>query len=70
MPEPNQSFTPHEALELHELLSLEVMEMKKLNSTRAMLQDSELLDFIDDVSKAKEQNIGELKEFISSSMLH
>ena len=70
MPVPNQSLTPHEAVELHELLSMEVMEMKKLRATSTTLpDDSKLASFIDDVIKTKEQHIGEFKQFFSSGVL-
>lgn len=70
MPVPNQSLTPYELVELHELLSMEVMETKKLRATSATLpNDSPLASYIADVIKTKEQHIGEFKQFISSSVL-
>ncbi|EGW39683.1 hypothetical protein [Desulfosporosinus sp. OT] len=70
MPVPNQSLTPYELVELHELLSMEVMEMKKLRSSSTTLPEgSQLASYIDDVVKTKEQHIGELKQFISSGVL-
>jgi len=70
MPTSDQSLTPHEAVELHELLSMEVMEMKKLRITSTTLPEgSTLTSFIDDVIKTKEQHIGEFKQFFSSGVL-
>lgn len=70
MAAPNESVTPHEAVELHELLSMEVMEIKKLRVTSTTLpDDSKLTSYINDVIKTKEQHIDEFKQFISGSML-
>lgn len=70
MPEQNQILTPHEIIELHELLSMEVMEKKKLMATKTTITDySELTSLIDDVIKTKEENIEELKQFISGNVL-
>ena len=70
MAELNQSLTPHELVELHELLSVEVMEVKKLKVTSSTFpEDSQLTGYINDVIKTKEQHIGELKQFISSGVL-
>jgi len=70
MPEPNQSLTPHEVLELHELLSTGVMEMKKLRATSTTIpEEGELASLIPDVIKTKEQHIKEFKQFIGSGVL-
>ena len=66
MPEPNQSLTQHEAVELHELISMQVVGIKKLKKTSATLpEDSDLANYINGVLETKEQQIGEFKQFIS-----
>lgn len=70
MPEQNQTLTPHETMELHELISMKIMEKKKLKATRATIQDyGDLASFIDEALTTKEQHIDELKQFISSSLM-
>ncbi|AET68375.1 hypothetical protein Desor_2843 [Desulfosporosinus orientis DSM 765] len=70
MPEQNQMLTPQETIELHELISMKIMEKKKLKATKATIQDNgDLSSFIDDAIKTKEQQIDELKQFISSSIM-
>lgn len=70
MPELNQLLTPHEAAELHELIGIQVMEIKKLKATIAKLPEgSELASYIDDVIMTKEQHIGEFKRFFSGGAL-
>ncbi|KGK92085.1 hypothetical protein DP73_00515 [Desulfosporosinus sp. HMP52] len=70
MSEQDQMLTQRETIELHELLSIEVMAKKKLKTTKMTIQDySELSSYIDDVTNAKEQNVEELKQFISSNVL-
>ena len=70
MPAPNQSLTQHEAVELHELISMEVIGMKKLKTTSTTLpENSDLASFINEVIKTKEQQIGEFKQFISMGVL-
>ncbi|SDI17732.1 hypothetical protein [Desulfosporosinus hippei] len=70
MSEQDQMLTQRETIELHELLSIEVMAKKKLKTTKMTIQDySELSSYVDDVINAKEQNVEELKQFISSNVL-
>ncbi|AFQ44181.1 hypothetical protein [Desulfosporosinus meridiei] len=70
MSEQDQMLTQRETIELHELLSIEVMAKKKLKTTKTTIQDySELSSYVDDVINAKEQNVEELKQFISSNVL-
>ncbi len=66
MPASNQSLTQHEVVELHELISMEVIGMKKLKTTSNTLpENSDLASFINEVVKTKEQQIGEFKQFIA-----
>ncbi len=70
MPVSNQALTSHEAVELHEILSMRVMEIKKLKSAKSILPDgSNLASFIDNSITSKEQQLDEFKQFFSSGVL-
>ena len=70
MPESNQALTPHEAVQLHELLSMKVMEIKKLKTSGSKVSDdSNLVEFIDNTIKTKQQHLGEFEQFINGNVL-
>ena len=58
------SLTPHEALELHELLRSEISGYKKLQSTIIMVEDNELKDFMRESMNFKKDNIEQMQKFI------
>jgi len=70
MPVSNKALTPHEAVKLHELLSMNVMDIKRLKTAKTILPEGSNLDsFIDTSITAKEQQLDEFKQFFSSGVL-
>lgn len=61
---PNNSLAPHETLELHEILSMEAVEIKKLGATISMAQDQELKDFIQDSINIRTKTIEKIQQII------
>lgn len=59
------SLTPHEALELHELLRSEISGYKKLQTTINMVEDNELKEFIKESMNFKRDNIEQMQKFIA-----
>ena len=60
------SLTPHEALELHELLKSEISGYKKLQTTISMAEDNELKEFMRESMNFKRDNIEQLQKFIAA----
>ena len=60
------SLTPHEALELHELLRSEISGFKKLQTTIVMAEDNELKEFMKESMDFKRENIEQLQKFIAA----
>lgn len=58
--------TPHETLELHELISSEVTGAKKLQANLGTVKDSELKSFMQTCLNNKKNNIQAIDQFISS----
>jgi similar to spore coat protein len=56
------TLAPHETLELHELIRSEVVCVKKLQASMAMVQDQELSSFMHDSVKAKATALTELEQ--------
>jgi len=61
-----KALAPHEALELHELITSELIEYKKLQTTLGMVEDNELKDFMKESMKIKKENIEQLQIFIAA----
>lgn len=60
------SLTPHEALELHELLRSEISGYRKLQTTINMAEDNELKEFMKESMNFKRDNIEQLQKFIAA----
>lgn len=59
----NSSLSPHEMLELHEILGSKVTEAKKIQASKAMVNDSDLADFMDKAFEIKKAEIEALQRF-------
>ena len=62
----NNCLTPHETLELHELISSEVTEAKKLHANMETVKDNELKSFMQNCLNNKKNNIQAIEQFINS----
>lgn len=60
----NIQLTPHETLELHELLGSKVALFKKFKASKTMVQDPALSDFVEDSLNTKKSEIQELQQFL------
>lgn len=60
--------TPHETLELHELLSSSVIAAKKTKATIPMIDDEELKNFMQSSLDAKKASIQQLQQFIQKTI--
>jgi hypothetical protein len=58
-------FTPHEALELHELLNAGVLDVKKLNATIGIVQDEELKQFMQTTLNTKKASVNDIQATVS-----
>ena len=59
-----KALTPHEALELHEMLRSEITGYRKLQATMIMVEDNELKDFMKESIKFKRENIEQVRNFL------
>ena len=66
MTQKERSLTPHEALELHELLRSEISGYKKLQTTINMVEDNELKEFMKESMNFKRDNIEQIQKFIAA----
>ncbi|CAA7600310.1 Hypothetical protein DEACI_0963 [Acididesulfobacillus acetoxydans] len=64
MPETEFRLTPHETLELHELLGNRITMLKKLNVSKTSVRNSALTGFIDDAIDRKTVEIREIQDFL------
>lgn len=64
----NNNIAPHEILELHELLSASLVEIKMLSNSMSMIQDESLKAYIKDSINNKKSRIQELQNFINNSI--
>lgn len=60
----NNSLTPHEMLELRELLNSEVLSMKKLQTSSSVVKDEQLKSFIETCMDSKKNKISDIQKFI------
>lgn len=65
----NSSLSPHEMLELHEILGSKVTEAKKIQASRAMATDPDLTDFMDRALEMKKSEIEALQQFAEPSTM-
>ena len=59
-----KALSPHEALELHEMLRSEITGYRKLQATMIMVEDNELKDFMKESIKFKRENIEQVRNFL------
>lgn len=59
-----KALTPHEALELHDMLRSEITGYRKLQATMIMVEDNEFKDFLKESMNYKRENIEQLRNFI------
>lgn len=68
MPDQNQAFlAAHEALELHEMITASISEIKKIQGSLSIVQDPDLASLMHDLINSKTQKMRELHQFISSN---
>ncbi len=60
----NNSLAPHEILELKELLSSEVLAMKKLQTSSSVVKDEQLKSYIETCMDSKKNKISDIQKFI------
>ncbi len=60
-----KALSPHEALELHDLMRSEIISYKKLYTDINMVEDNELKEFIKDSMSFKRQYIEQLQQFVA-----
>ncbi|MDP4087725.1 MAG: hypothetical protein Q8930_00490 [Bacillota bacterium] len=63
----NNTLAPHEMLELRELLSNEVLGMKKLQVSMSIVKDEELKAYMQKSMDTKKNNICSIQDFIASN---
>lgn len=63
---PNNTLAPHEAAELHEIISSGVLGYKKLQASMPMVQDAELKNFIQESVSGKKLELDEMQNFINT----
>ncbi len=61
-----KALSPHEAMELHELMRSEITGYKKLRSSIIMVEDNELKNFMKESMSFKKENIEQLQQFITA----
>ncbi|GAB6171948.1 hypothetical protein JCM15765_14260 [Paradesulfitobacterium aromaticivorans] len=65
----NPGLSPHEMLELHEILGSKVTEAKKIQASKAMVNDPDLADFMDKAFEMKKAEIEALQQFIEPATM-
>ena len=60
------NLAPHETLELHELLSIDSAEIKKLTSTISNLRDQDLKTYIQNYLSFKKDNFEAIQKLIDT----
>lgn len=65
---PQNTWGPHELLELHELLSAETTTAQKLQNAIATVQDAELKSFLTMSLDAKYKRITAMQQLVQNAM--
>ncbi|MHB1407152.1 MAG: hypothetical protein ACYCV0_16390 [Desulfitobacteriaceae bacterium] len=65
----NPSLSPHEMLELHEILGSKVTEAKKIQASKGMLNDPDLSDFMNKAFEMKKAEIQALQQFVEPTTM-
>jgi similar to spore coat protein len=63
-----QKLTPHEILELHELLNNEIVSVKRTQLSMPMVQDAELKSFVEEALSTKKNTIQQMENFIKQNI--
>jgi similar to spore coat protein len=66
----NMKLTPHEALELHEIIRSEVTVTIKLQASLAMVMDPELKSFMEKVLQSKKELLTQYQGFYEEVVQH
>lgn len=61
----NMQLAPHEAIEVRELISQEMLGIKKINASMDMVQDNELKSFMQDSLNAKKASLQNIQSALS-----
>ena len=61
----NTQLAPHEAIEVRELVSQEMLGIKKINASMNMVQDNELKGFMQDALNAKKASLQNIQSALS-----
>jgi hypothetical protein len=64
----NNQVSPHEILELHELLNANILGAKKLSASVSMVKDEALKTTMQNTLNGKKAKIQELENFINSQL--
>jgi hypothetical protein len=59
---------PHEILELRELMDMNLIGAKKMQSSMSMVEDDELKSFMEKCLQSKKQNIDSIQNFIENNL--
>jgi hypothetical protein len=62
----NASLTAHEMMELHELMSMEIMGTKRTKASLNMVQDEQLKKFMQDSLNSKNGALEQIQSFLST----
>ena len=62
----NASLAPHEILELHELISGEIVSLKRTQASMSMVNDNELKNYMQQCLNSKKTAIQQIQNFINT----
>lgn len=62
----NANLAPHEMLELHELISGEIVSLKRTQANISMVNDNELKNYMQQCLNSKKTAIGQIQNFINT----
>jgi hypothetical protein len=65
----NNQLAPHEILELKEIMSTEVLGLKKLQTSMEIVNDIELKSFMERCVSSKKDKIGAIQGFIENNQI-
>lgn len=61
------NLTPHEILELRELMDTNIIGIKKVQASIPMVEDDELKSFVEKCLESKKENINSIQTFIENN---
>lgn len=62
------NLSPHEMLELRELLDTDIIVAKKVQASMPMVDDDELRSFMERCLNSKKENINSIQSFIENKL--